>query len=40
MHESHNSDYADGSLGIEIETLQWVLAQIIITLKKDNHAAG
>jgi hypothetical protein len=38
MHPSHNKAYLE-SLHIEIETLQWVLAQILTLLRQSSAAA-
>jgi hypothetical protein len=38
LHESHNRAYND-SLWTEIETIQWVLAQILTLLRQSTAAA-
>jgi hypothetical protein len=37
MHPSHNKVYLE-SLRIEIETLQWVLAEIVLLLRQQSSA--
>jgi hypothetical protein len=39
MHPSHNKVYLE-SLRIEIETIQWVLAQILTLLRQSTAAAA
>jgi hypothetical protein len=35
MHPTHNRAYIESSLNIEIETLNWVLNEILVLIRRD-----